>query len=207
MGGNTRPVRRAGRDRKASAERLCDSGGQELGMTCQPAQPVLTPELVQSADYVFGMTHSHVDTVSAVSAGGEKTFLLREFDETLDTLKKDISDPIGGSVQALFELPGSGSGRGSPRCCVSSSKAAGTRGRRRRGAGRVGSPGHRPCRFRVKGGVEEISGVARRTAFARTRNRLAEVADYPDFAQAVAAPGRGATRQAWGSCFARPAWG
>ena len=27
----------------------------------------------------------------------EKTFLLREFDETLDAFEKDISDPIGGS--------------------------------------------------------------------------------------------------------------
>jgi glycine hydroxymethyltransferase len=29
----------------------------------------------------------------------EKTFLLREFDETLDTFEKDISDPIGGSYE------------------------------------------------------------------------------------------------------------
>ena len=32
----------------------------------------------------------------------EKTFLLREFDETLDEFEKDISDPIGGSYEIYF---------------------------------------------------------------------------------------------------------
>ena len=32
----------------------------------------------------------------------EKTFLLREFDETLDTFEKDISDPIGGSYEVYL---------------------------------------------------------------------------------------------------------
>ena len=58
----------------------------------------LTAELVQEADYIFGMTHSHVDTVYLLYPyAAEKTFLLREFDETLDIFEKDISDPIGGS--------------------------------------------------------------------------------------------------------------
>ncbi len=61
---------------------------------------MLTPELVQQADYIFGMTHSHVDTVMMLyPQAAEKTFLLREFDETLDTFEKDISDPIGGSYE------------------------------------------------------------------------------------------------------------
>src|ERR1044072_6143598 len=59
-----------------------------------------TPELVAQADYIFGMTHSHVDTVMLLYPhAAEKTFLLREFDETLDTFEKDISDPIGGSYE------------------------------------------------------------------------------------------------------------
>ena len=58
----------------------------------------LTADLVQEADYIFGMTHSHVDTVSLLYPyAAEKTFLLREFDDTLDIFEKDISDPIGGS--------------------------------------------------------------------------------------------------------------
>src|SRR5688500_365111 len=59
---------------------------------------MLTAELVNQADYIFGMTHSHVDSVILLYPhAAEKTFLLREFDETLDIFEKDISDPIGGS--------------------------------------------------------------------------------------------------------------
>ena len=64
---------------------------------------MLTPDLVQQADYIFGMTHSHVDTVMLLyPQAAEKTFLLREFDETLDTFEKDISDPIGGSYEVYL---------------------------------------------------------------------------------------------------------
>jgi glycine hydroxymethyltransferase len=59
---------------------------------------MLTSELVNQADYIFGMTHGHVDAVMLLyPQAAEKTFLLREFDETLDIFEKDISDPIGGS--------------------------------------------------------------------------------------------------------------
>jgi glycine hydroxymethyltransferase len=60
----------------------------------------LTAELVQQADYIFGMTHSHVDTIVLLyPQAADKTFLLREFDETLDEFEKDIGDPIGGSYE------------------------------------------------------------------------------------------------------------
>ena len=63
----------------------------------------LTPELVQQADYIFGMTHSHVDTVLLLyPQAAEKTFLLREFDDTLNLFEKDISDPIGGSYNTYL---------------------------------------------------------------------------------------------------------
>lgn len=61
---------------------------------------MLTSELVNQADYIFGMTHGHVDAVMLLyPQAAEKTFLLREFDETLDIYEKDISDPIGGSFE------------------------------------------------------------------------------------------------------------
>src|SRR5580658_10753919 len=61
---------------------------------------MLTSELVDQADYIFGMTHSHVDQINLLfPQAAEKTFLLREFDETLDEFEKDISDPIGGSYE------------------------------------------------------------------------------------------------------------
>src|ERR1043166_2505760 len=74
---------------------------KELGIDISNQRSrMLTPDLVAQADYIFGMTHSHVDTVMLLYPhAAEKTFLLREFDETLDTFEKDISDPIGGSYE------------------------------------------------------------------------------------------------------------
>jgi RpiB/LacA/LacB family sugar-phosphate isomerase len=77
---------------------------KELGIDISSQRSLmLTPEMVQEADYIFGMTHSHVDTVLLLyPQAAEKTFLLREFDETLDTFEKDISDPIGGSYEVYL---------------------------------------------------------------------------------------------------------
>jgi glycine hydroxymethyltransferase len=64
---------------------------------------MLTGELIEEADYVFGMTHGHVDAVTLLyPQAAEKTFLLREFDETLDIFEKDITDPIGGSYEVYL---------------------------------------------------------------------------------------------------------
>jgi glycine hydroxymethyltransferase len=72
---------------------------RELGIDISRQRSrMLTSELVQQADYIFGMTHSHVDSIALLYPhAAEKTFLLREFDDTLDSFEKDISDPIGGS--------------------------------------------------------------------------------------------------------------
>src|ERR1700683_3662556 len=74
---------------------------KELGIDISPLRSrMLTLELVEQADYIFGMTHSHVDSINLLfPQAAEKTFLLREFDETLDEFEKDISDPIGGSYE------------------------------------------------------------------------------------------------------------
>lgn len=64
----------------------------------------LTAEMVRSADYIFGMAHSHVDTVALLyPQQAEKTFLLREFDDTLEPYEKDISDPIGSPYEIYVE--------------------------------------------------------------------------------------------------------
>ncbi len=64
----------------------------------------LTGELVRSADLILGMTHSHTDTVALLyPSAAEKTFLLREFDETLEPYEKDISDPIGSPYPIYVE--------------------------------------------------------------------------------------------------------
>ena len=74
---------------------------RELGIDISHQRSrMLTAELVRQADYIFGMTHSHVETIALMYPQmAEKAFLLREFDDTLDPFEKDISDPIGGSFQ------------------------------------------------------------------------------------------------------------
>src|SRR5438034_3309909 len=78
---------------------------RELGIDIsQQRSRMLTAELVNQADYIFGMTHGHVDAINLLYPQAvEKTFLLREFDDTLDIFEKDISDPIGGSYDVYLE--------------------------------------------------------------------------------------------------------
>jgi RpiB/LacA/LacB family sugar-phosphate isomerase len=74
---------------------------RELGIdiAAQRSQ-ALSAERVQEADYIFGMTHGHVDAILLLyPQAAEKTFLLREFDDTLQNFEKDISDPIGGPYE------------------------------------------------------------------------------------------------------------
>jgi len=72
---------------------------RELGVDISAQRSrALTTNLLQQADYIFGMTHGHVDTISLLyPSAAEKTFLLREFDESVELFEKGISDPIGGS--------------------------------------------------------------------------------------------------------------
>ena len=57
----------------------------------------LTGQMVRDADYIFGMTHGHVDGINLLYPhASEKTFLLREFEDGLESFEKDIFDPIGG---------------------------------------------------------------------------------------------------------------
>jgi RpiB/LacA/LacB family sugar-phosphate isomerase len=77
------------------------SAMRELGIDISGQRSrMLTAELVRDADYIFGMTRGHVDTVALMyPAAAEKTFLLREFDGAIDPFEKDIADPIGGSYE------------------------------------------------------------------------------------------------------------
>ncbi len=77
----------------------------ELGIDIsQQRSRQLSADLVDRADYIFGMTQGHVDTVMLLyPRAAEKTFLLREFDDTLDNFEKDIPDPIGEGLEAYRE--------------------------------------------------------------------------------------------------------
>lgn len=58
----------------------------------------ITNGLVNQADYIFGMTQSHIDAINLLyPQAAEKTFLMREFEDSLEPFEKDISDPIGGN--------------------------------------------------------------------------------------------------------------
>ncbi|MGH7980758.1 MAG: RpiB/LacA/LacB family sugar-phosphate isomerase, partial [Limisphaerales bacterium] len=73
------------------------SAMRELGIDISGQRSrALTAEIVRQSDYIFGMTHAHVDTVSLLYPGSaDKTFLLREFDDFVPSYEKDIPDPIG----------------------------------------------------------------------------------------------------------------
>src|SRR2546421_9778528 len=79
-------------------------GLKELGIDISRQRSrMLTGDVAYEADFLFGMTHSHVDAVTLLyPQAAEKTFLLREFDETLDNYEADISDPIGGFYLNFF---------------------------------------------------------------------------------------------------------
>lgn len=64
----------------------------------------LTPELVESSDFIFGMTRGHIEAITMMFPhAAEKTFLVREFEEDLEFYEKDVADPIGGSIEVYRE--------------------------------------------------------------------------------------------------------
>lgn len=64
---------------------------------------MITSRLVRQANYIFGLTQSHVDGILYLyPEAASKTFLLREFDDRIDRSEKDIVDPIGGSFDGYL---------------------------------------------------------------------------------------------------------
>lgn len=78
---------------------------QQLGLDISAHRSqMLTQKLVREADYIFGLTHGHVEAISYLyPEAGEKTFVLREFDPALESYDQDISDPIGGPLDGYVE--------------------------------------------------------------------------------------------------------
>jgi glycine hydroxymethyltransferase len=59
----------------------------------------LNSDLVQQADFIFVMTRQHQETLQTLfPSAAEKTFLVREFEESHAGETKDIADPIGQSI-------------------------------------------------------------------------------------------------------------
>jgi RpiB/LacA/LacB family sugar-phosphate isomerase len=60
----------------------------------------VTAELIRRASFIFTMTSGHMGLLlSQYPEAAEKTFLLREFDDSLEEDERDIIDPFGGSLQ------------------------------------------------------------------------------------------------------------
>jgi RpiB/LacA/LacB family sugar-phosphate isomerase len=78
---------------------------QELGVDISSHRSqMLTQRLVDEADYIFGLTHGHVEAIAYLyPEAAEKTFVLREFDPALEGYEQDISDPIGGPLEGYVQ--------------------------------------------------------------------------------------------------------
>ncbi len=78
---------------------------QEVGVDIAAQKSTqISPELVESVDYIFGLADGHVENmVRYFPQAREKIFLLREFVEDLPVHERGISDPIGGSVE-IYKL-------------------------------------------------------------------------------------------------------
>ena len=69
------------------------------GLRSQP----LTATLVEQATHIFAMTGAHLETIQMLFPNaGEKTFLLREFEEAGTTVWRDVPDPIGCARDVYF---------------------------------------------------------------------------------------------------------
>jgi RpiB/LacA/LacB family sugar-phosphate isomerase len=146
----------------------------------------LSADLVQQADFIFGMTHGHVDTITLLyPKAAEKTFLIREFDESLEAFEKDISDPIGGSYDVYLRCRDQiQQGIASLKRVVEQGGPALASGAEdARGGGLALGADH--AGFELKAGVMKFL-QQRGLAFHDLGADSKESADYPDYAQAVA---------------------
>jgi len=73
----------------------------ELGMDISShVSQSMSADLVRQADFIFVMTHQHQDTLQTLfPSAAEKTFLVREFEESIAGENKDIADPIGQPLE------------------------------------------------------------------------------------------------------------
>ena len=70
-----------------------------LDLSSHVSQP-LNGDLVQQADFIFTMTRQQQDAIQTLYPFvAEKTFLVREFEESVAAENKDIPDPIGQSIE------------------------------------------------------------------------------------------------------------
>ena len=78
---------------------------QDLNIDISPQRSLMmTAELASEADMIIGMTHGHIEMVNLMFPhAAEKTFLLREFDDSLPLHEREIPDPVGGSYETYCQ--------------------------------------------------------------------------------------------------------
>ncbi len=83
------------------ADELTVTAMREIGLDLSGSRSVMTKAaMIDAADYVFCMTQRHVAKAMQEYPGAEdKIFLLREFDNSLAEHDKEVSDPMGGSLE------------------------------------------------------------------------------------------------------------
>src|SRR5438094_6697789 len=75
------------------AIQVCEEEGVDISSF--RSQPI-TATLIDRATHIFAMTGAHLETIQMLFPhGGEKSFLLREFEEPGTTVWRDVPDPIG----------------------------------------------------------------------------------------------------------------
>jgi RpiB/LacA/LacB family sugar-phosphate isomerase len=146
---------------------------------------MVTAQLVREADYIFALTQSHAEGILYYHPeSAEKLFLLREFDDSVESYEKDIADPIGGPLPGYVET------RNQIEQGVRTAIAFIERHAAETAAAAHAAPpefalGSDHAGFHLK---ESLKPVLQRLglSFVDLGTHSTESTDYPDFAQAVA---------------------
>ena len=145
----------------------------------------LTAELVQQADYILAMTSDHVERILLLyPQAAEKTFVLGEFDETLEPYERDIADPIGMPLEVYQRCRDQIKSRiiAMLKSLNISAEAAGNTAGRQQTTIAIGSD---HGGFELKEAIKQhLAGKGVQIRDLGTKSR--ESCDYPDYAHAVA---------------------
>ncbi len=89
-----------GQSPSSLAVRVMDEAGIDID---SQSSNLLTAQMVNEADYIFGMAWGHVQGILLMyPRAADKTFLLREFEENLSEHEREVSDPIGGDYNVYL---------------------------------------------------------------------------------------------------------
>lgn len=68
-----------------------------IDISSQRSKPI-SADMAKKADFIFVMTYGHLDSMLLLfPSAAEKTFLLREFENDLPVMEREVADPIGQS--------------------------------------------------------------------------------------------------------------